>query len=216
MCTNVQKVILFFNFRWMKYKIHPEWDFARLFKAIRSMHEYMSCCCGYKPRPSLLLSAQYTLTQSCLCSNFVDFVVVVIARTHTKGSHWTPKWQHLFSFHVSCWKWVFSLHMSPCGIWQGWHLSILDYTVAKSLHNHCRKIWFKSQCKKYPLLCDVGHVYAGRPTLDCLFSLVGTYAMEYGITQWCQHIQFMLTIHLVDILSGCQLIMLTKCLTDNS
>ena len=42
--------------------------------------------------------------------------------------------------------------------------------------------------QKYPLLCDVGHVYAGRPTLDCLFSLVGTYAMEYGITQWCQHI----------------------------
>ena len=83
MCTNVQKVILFFNFRWMKYKIHPEWDFARLFKAIRSMHEYMSCCCGYKPRPSLLLSTQYTLTQSCLCSNFVDFVVVVIAVFNT-------------------------------------------------------------------------------------------------------------------------------------
>ena len=67
----------------MKYKIHPEWDFARLFKAIRSMHEYMSCCCGYKPRPSLLLSAQYTLAQSCLCSNFVDFVVVVIAVFNT-------------------------------------------------------------------------------------------------------------------------------------
>ena len=95
--------------------------------------------------------------------------------------------------------------------WVSWTIQLQNHYMIIA-----EKIWFKSQCKKYPLLCDVGHVYAGRPTLDCLFSLVGTYAMEYGITQWCQHIQFMLTIHLVDILSGCQLIMLTKCLTDNS
>ena len=93
--------------------------------------------------------------------------------------------------------------------WVSWTIQLQNHYMIIA-----EKIWFKSQCKKYPLLCDVGHVYAGRPTLDCLFSLVGTYAMEYGITQWCQHIQFMLTIHLVDILSGCQLIMLTKCLTD--
>ena len=149
----------------------------------------------------LLLRFQPSAHIYSFVSTFSPEVIALHIRTHTKGSHWTPKWQHLFSFHVSCWRWVFSLHMSPCGIWQGWHLSILDYTVAKSLHNHCRKIWFKSQCKKYPLLCDVGHVYAGRPTLDCLFSLVGTYAMEYSNSHWCQHIQFMLTIHLVDILS---------------